>query len=86
MRVDPNKSRYQEDRQARTEFSRPEMRRLRYLLRRLRFLEAKVEENGGMDSADSSGGAHAEWEMEALEWILTDVGFLETRETGRTRR
>jgi hypothetical protein len=45
-------------------------------------LEAQIRESGGMTGSDASGGAaHAEWEVEALEWVLTEVGFLaETEE------
>ncbi len=76
MRVDASKSKYQEDPETIGEFSRDEKRKLRYLLRRLRFLETKVRELGGMASDESGGAAHAEWEMEALEFVLTEVGFL----------
>lgn len=77
MRVDASKSTYHESPTARGEFNRVELRRARCLLRRLRFLEAKVSENGGLAaSTASNGAAYAEWEMEALEWALTEIGFL----------
>lgn len=75
MKVDPSLSIYHEDSEARREFDRHEIKRCRYMLRRLRFLEAQVRETGGMD-AGGGGGMHAEWEIEALEWLLTEVGFL----------
>ena len=75
--VDPSLSAFHEDPEAKTMFDRMELRRLRLLLRRLRFLEAQVRETGGMADGNASGGAaFAEWEIEALEWVLTEVGFL----------
>jgi hypothetical protein len=77
MKVDVSKSRYHEAPEARKEFSRSELRSLRLLLRRLRFLEAQVRQSGGLSDGSGSGGAaFAEWEVEALEWIMTEVGFL----------
>jgi len=76
MKVDASQSVYHESAGARSEFNRVELRRARYLLRRLRFLEAQVRENGGMADAGGSGGAvHAEWEVEALEWVLGPDGI-----------
>lgn len=77
MKIDPTLSAYHEAPEAREDFNRTELRSLRLLLRRLRFLEAQVRETGGMADGQGSGGAaFAEWEIEALEWILTEVGFL----------
>lgn len=77
MKVDTSKSVYSEKESAKGDFTRAELRRLRYLMRRLHFLEAQVEEKGGLrDSSASGGAAHAEWEVEALEFVLKDVGFL----------
>jgi len=76
-KIDVSKSRYHEAPGAKDDFNRSEMRSLRLLLRRLRFLEQQVRESGGLADGRASGGAaFAEWEVEALEWILTDVGFL----------
>ena len=84
MRVDATRSVFHESASARVEFDRTEIRRCRYLLRRLRFLETKVRETGGMAEDDPTGGApHAEWEMEALEWVLTEVGFLDENRVTR---
>lgn len=81
MKVDVNQSRYHEAPEARNEFNRAEIRRLRLLLRRLRFLEAQVRESGGLSDGSGSGGAaFAEWEVEALEWLMTEVGFLPERD------
>jgi hypothetical protein len=56
------------------------------LLRRLRFLEQQIRETGGLENGGESGGAaFAEWEVEALEWILADIGFLATRVSGNRR-
>ena len=77
MKIDPTLSAYHEAPEAREDFNRTELRSLRLLLRRLRFLEAQVRETGGMADGQGSGGAaFAEWEIGALEWILTEVGFL----------
>lgn len=77
MKIDPDKSKYHEAPEARKEFNRAELRSLRLLLRRLRFLENQIRKNGGLQSENGSGGAaFAEWEAEALVWIMTEVGFL----------
>jgi hypothetical protein len=81
VKVDVSKSVYHESPLARDEFNRRELRSLRLLLRRLRFLEAQVRETGGLENTSGSGGAaFAEWEVEALEWVLTEVGFLPEKE------
>lgn len=86
MKIDVNQSRYHEDPEARRDFNKSELRRLRLLLRRLRFLEAQVRASGGLRNGGGSGGAaFAEWEVEALEWILTELGFLsESADEGST--
>lgn len=88
MKVDVSLSLYHEDPTAREDFDRQEMRRCRLLLRRLRFLEQQVRETGGMANGQGSGGAaFAEWEVEALEWVLTEVGFLaEPRSVSRNKK
>lgn len=83
MRVDVELSAYHEAPEAKDEFSRAELKRCRLLLRRLRFLETKIRETGGLAEDASGGAAFAEWEVEALEWILTDVGFLPRKERKR---
>lgn len=80
MKVDVSQSIYEETSSAVNEFDRTEIRHLRYLLRRLRYLEQQVRERGGMaDDTASGGAAHAEMEIGALEWLLDDVGFLTVR-------
>lgn len=77
MKIDVSLSVYHEDANARNEFDRRELKHLRLLLRRLRFLEQQVRESGGLANPSASGGAaFAEMEADALEWILKDVGFL----------
>ncbi len=76
MKVDASKSAYHEAPDASNEFSGPELRRARLLLRRLRFLEKQVRENGGLSNGNGGGGAaFAEWEVEALEWVLGPDGI-----------
>jgi hypothetical protein len=83
-RVDTSASRYSESPTAREEFARDELRHCRTLLRRLHFLESKVEESGGIAAPGGSGGAAwAEWESAGLEWILKDAGFLIVKEVSR---
>lgn len=85
MKIDVSKSVYQEDESASADYSDAEMRRLRLLLRRLRFLETKVRDQGGLRNGGASGGsAFAEWEAEALEWALDELGFLKPRESNKT--
>lgn len=89
MKVDIEQSAYHEDPTARTsgDFTRLELRRCRLLLRRLRFLEAQIRETGGLDNGGGSGGAaFAEWEVEALEWALTELGFLAEATTEKVAR
>ena len=85
MKVDVSKSAYHEAPEATKDFNRQELKSLRLLLRRLRFLEAQVEQNGGLGNGAGSGGAaFAEWEVDALEWVLTEVGYLpEKKETAQ---
>lgn len=76
MKVDVDKSIYHEAADASDEFNRTELRRARLLLRRLRFLEQQIRESGGMGSGSANGGAaFAEWEVEALEWVLGPDGI-----------
>lgn len=76
MRVDPSQSIYHEADNATKEFSRAELKRARLLLRRLRFLEAQIRNSGGLANGSASGGAaFAEWEVEALEWVLGPDGI-----------
>lgn len=79
MKVDTSNSIYHEAEDAASsgEFDRQELRRCRLLLRRLRFLEAQLAQTGGMANGGSGGAAYAEWEVEALEWALSELGFLD---------
>lgn len=77
MKVDKSKSVYRESPTAKVEFDKLELRHLRFLLRRLRFLETRVNQSGGLGSSDPSGGpAFSEMEVDALAWVLNEVGFL----------
>lgn len=81
MRVDPNQSVFHEDPKAREQFNRAEIRHLRQLLRRLRFLEMQIRKNGGLANGEANGGAaHAEYEHDALEFVLDELEFLLPRE------
>lgn len=75
MKVDTDQSVYREAPSAADEFKPAEIRRLQFMLRRLRFLETQVRE--GTDR--SGGGMFAVLEIEALEWLLDEIGFLEER-------
>jgi len=78
MKIDMSKTVYHEAESAASDFDRREIKHLRLLLRRLRFLEQQVREQGGLSEPSASGGAaFAEWEMDALEWILDEVEFLD---------
>lgn len=80
-KVDTSNSIYSESPDAKQEFKRDELRHLRLLLRRLHFLEEKVNKNGGVGAASGNGGAaFAEWELAATEWILSDIGYLVIKE------
>lgn len=77
MKIDPDQSRYHERPDARNEYSETEIKRLRLILRRLRFLEHQVRVNGGLANGGGSGGAaFADWEMDALAWLLKEVEYL----------
>lgn len=75
-RIDVENSKYHEKQDMEEgEFTRPELLRCRYMLRRLRFLETQIAQNGGLkDGAANGGAAHAEWEVEGLEWLLGPDG------------
>ena len=75
-RIDVANSKYHEkERHETDEFTRAELLHCRYLLRRLRFLETQIRENGGLkDGAANGGAAHAEWEVAGLEWVLGPDG------------
>lgn len=85
MKVDTSGSRFSEADDAADEFGRDELRHCRTLMRRLQFLESKVEESGGIASP-GGGAAWAEWEAAALEWALTDNGYLVVQEVSRNTR
>lgn len=75
MRTDVSQTKFHEAPSARADFSQEEIRKCRLLLRRLRFLEEKIRTTGGLESG-TGGGAFAEMEAEATEWILREIGYL----------
>lgn len=78
MKVNAAQSAYHERTDTSDAFTASELRHCRLLLRRLRFLEAKVREQGGLADGNGNGGAmFAELEVEALAWTLTEMEFLQ---------
>lgn len=73
MRVDASLSKYHEAKGAVVEFSEDELRNARFLLRRLRFLEAKIRDNAEVHDA-----VFVELEMTSLAWALDQIGYLFT--------
>lgn len=87
MKVDKTQSIYQESPLARTEFNRRELKRLRFLLRRLQFLEAKDRDTANSPVSNGSGSeVFIEWEIEALEFVLDELEFLSPRDGDMTER
>lgn len=75
MKVDVDRSQHHESPTANDEFDNTELQNLRFLLRRLRFLEQQIRENGGMADGRGSGGAvFAVLEHDALEFVLGPDG------------
>lgn len=82
VRIDVDKTEYHERSDVSEIFKREEIRRLRQLLRRLRYLEAQVRERGGLADPRANGGAaHVELEIEALEFVLVEVDYLKIERT-----
>lgn len=75
MNIDASKSKYHESSGASEEFTRQELKALRMLLRRLRFLEHKAREEGN-DLQGNGGAVFNELEIEGLEFVLDEIGFL----------
>lgn len=71
MRVDANLSTYHEGDWAERDFTTPELKQARFLLRRLRFLEARLRST---DNDGSSWFVLAELEVESLAWVLGPEG------------
>lgn len=76
MKVNTDKSRYREHPLATTEFALDELKRLRFLLRRLRFLDAKAAVEGGVHES-GTGAVFADLEIDALVYVLSEIGYLE---------
>lgn len=80
MKIDPTKSEIHERKDASDIFSRSELRYMRQLLRRARFLEAQIRDRGGMNGPDANGGAAwAELELAAFEFALVEMEYAEIR-------
>ena len=77
MKIDTSGTKYNECPDGRKEFDKAELKHLRLLLRRLRFLETQLNTSGGLaGNRSSAGAAFVEWEVDALEWLLVDIGFV----------
>lgn len=73
MKVEQANSKYQESPEAADMFSVPELKKLRALLRRLRYLDGQIHR----EPASISGGLmFAEREVDALAFVLDEVGYL----------
>lgn len=80
MKVDKSMSRYVESTDT-TDYTREERDHLRYVLRRLRYLEAQGREIDTRDSGKSlASKALSEMEARGLEFALLELGFIEIRE------
>lgn len=74
--IDAAASRYTEIKTVGTDFAEEELEHLRFLLRRLRFLETKIMEKGGRSQCFHGAALYMVKEMDALEWVLIDAGFI----------
>lgn len=81
MRVDASKSVYHEGDWAERDFTLAELKQARFLLRRLRFLEARLRST---DNDGSSWFVLADLEVESLAWALgpEGVNYLAEQTTG----
>jgi hypothetical protein len=84
MRVDASKSAYHEGDWAETDFDATELKQARFLLRRLRFLEARLRNT---NNDGSSWYVLAELEVDSLKWVLGPEGinYLAEHETTGAR-
>lgn len=72
------KDTYRERPDAEKYFDRAELKKLRFLLRRLRFLETQTQESAKGNKPNTGGGAvFVESEIESLEFALTEIEYLE---------
>lgn len=76
MKAPREGSKYQEAASAEADFSPGELLKLRTLLRRLRYLSRQAEATGGVAS-ESGGGLWAVQEAAALEFVLSEIEYLE---------
>lgn len=81
MKIDVSKSSFHEALDVNERFDWQQARHLRVLLRRLRFLESRVQATGGLrDGGENGGAAWAELEADALAFALDRLGFLAPRD------
>lgn len=69
-------SKYHECLEAANDFTSEELKWLRFLLRRLRFLETQIRE-ADKGAANSESGRFVVLEQASLAWILYEVGYLD---------
>lgn len=81
MRIDPSESIYQEDDQSTHGWSDTELNRLRYILRRVQYLEHHIKKNPTSDRS-----IHSALEVEASVWLLREVGYLPDPATPQVSR
>lgn len=75
MRIDVSKSRYHPVKEAEVIFDRTEIKHLKIVLRRLRYLEQKLRDGG--DPLDGDGSAmFDDLEMRGHVFTLTEIGYL----------
>ena len=78
----PETSVFQERSDVADEFNWQEIRHLRYLLRRLRFLEIKIAEASGTKAENAPQSMYVHREADALAYLLTEIGFLRESVSG----
>lgn len=75
MRIDVEKSKYHPREDVEKDFDREEIKHLKIVLRRLRYLEQKLREGG--DLLDGNGSAvFDDLEVQGLAFTLTEIGYL----------
>lgn len=70
---------YREATTAEEDFTLPELKKLRFLLRRLRYLETQIQKREAAKQVQGEGGAlsFVEAERDALEFALLEIGYLD---------
>lgn len=78
MKNTNTRSQHREAAGVHNDFDQNELRHCRMLLRRLRFLETKMLESDGLGDDPTGSAAFVGLEHDALAWVLTDIGFLDS--------